>query len=528
LNLCHASFVPSKTEPAVTFTIGHGQAFLILGLQTGLDTSPLLSVHKNVVTDKFNNGNLPALVGISVDAIDEIEPQLIGSAFVPGSGVLSVFFDEEVDPLSVVEGSFSVRVPGASTGGVTLSLTTSIVSVGNSIEITVSDAQRVAINALIDLPAASAPNPIELDVLAGAVADLAGNTVLETNDASIFVQGDTLPPFILSATFDESFNLLKITFTENIDVTPVAQVDLSGIFVTEDGTFDANVLTGATVNNLVDGNPISITITDAQKAGINALTTPMLDLSAGAFSDLSGNLAVPQSVPLTLTPTDITPPVILSAEFDDSFGLIRIVFDEVLDTTPDSQVDLSRVFISESGGIDENALTLATLLTTSDDSTVEIELTAAQITTLTGLTAPELDVSAGAFIDKNANPIDPTPDTTIVVAPTDVTKPQIQSSTFDISDGLLTITFDEEIDASSVDLSKVFVSEQKKRNQNALTGAISVTSVGNTIIIDTTASQEAIILGLSSPELDVGKNAFTDLAGNKSDKSTDITITVIP
>ena len=526
--LAGASFSPSNSERTVTFTLDHGQAFLILGLHLGIDTSPLLSLHANVLTDKFGNGNESALVGITVDAIDEIEPQLIGSAYVPGSGLLKVAFDEKVDPLSVIEGSFSVRPAGASTGGVTLSGTTSIVSVGNTIEITVSDAQRVAINDLINLPAATAPNPIELDVLAGAVADIAAtpNFVLETNDTSIFVQSDTTPPLIPSATFDESFNLLTISFTENVDVTPVTQVDLSGIFVTEDGTFDANVLTGATVNNLVDGNPISITVTDAQKAGIIALISPVLDVSAGSFVDLSGNPGPLQSVPIALTPTDITPPSITNVEFDESFGFLRITFDEEVDLTPDTQVDLSKVFISETGNTNETPLTGATHVTSSDNDILELELTATQISTLTGLTSPQLDVQADAFQDPKGNLILATADHDIDMGTqTDITKPVINTVDYNSITGILTITFDDIIDVSASDLSKVFVSKDKKRNQIQLSGAFFTSGDSDVVTIDVSAHQ-AEINALPSHQLDVGKNAFTDDAGNRSDKQDNIPINV--
>jgi len=328
---------------------------------------------------------------------------------------------------------------------------------------------------------------------------------------------------------NQAFNepLLTITFNEVIDATPTSNIDLTKVKIS--GSGPDVVLTGATVNNLVDGNPITITVTPDQLAGINALgPVPALAALDGAFVDLSANPIVGQAIPLALTPTDVTSPVILYANFDETFGVLKVGFDERIDTSPSSLVDLTKVFFSESGGVNENVLTAAEVTTTSDDVEVTIALTATQITDLLALASPELDVSLGAFIDKNNNPVVDTPDTPITIIPTDLTKPVILSAAYVESTGVLTITFDEPIDASSTDPSKVFVSKTKKRNQIALDAATSVISVGNTIEITVAEADRLAINALSSHELDVGKNAFTDLAGNRIDKSTDTTITVTP
>jgi len=319
---------PINKQLSVTYTLTEDHVNLLLGINLDPDLFPALNLEENLFKDKFSNGNEQQTPILSMNLVDYDSPVVEGSSYISGSGLLVIGFDEEVDPSSVdpvLPSGIHVRESGASSGGVEITGPTSVVSNGDTLQILVSETQRLAINALV--------TP-ELDVDAGAVADLFGNLIAENNDTGIFLIDDTTPPLIPSATFDESFNILTISFTENVDVTPATQVGLSGIFVTEDGTFDANVLTGATVNNVIDGNPVSITVTDAQKAAIIALTTPVLDVSAGSFLDLSGNPGPLQSVPLALTPTDITPPSILSVEYDESFGFLRITFDEEVDLTP--------------------------------------------------------------------------------------------------------------------------------------------------------------------------------------------------
>lgn len=525
------SFVPSKTDDFIVFTLDQGAASIILAFNRDIDTAPTYTVHANVFKDKFNNGNEDTLLAISVDEKDYDAPEILGASYVPASGVLTVGFNEEIDPLSVVESSIFVRERADNSNSVTLGGTTNIMSAGTTIVITVSEAQRLLINGI--------PEPIELDVLAGAFSDVVGIPILSTSNTPITVLNDTVNPFILSATFDESFGnqafnepTLTITFNEVIDATPTSNIDLTKVKI--GGSGGEVVLTGATVNNLVDGNPITITVTPDQLAGINALgTTLALAALDGAFVDLSANPIVGQAIPLALTPTDVTSPVIVYANFDETFGVLKVGFDERIDTTPSSLVDLTKVFFSESGGVNENVLddgvsTPAVLTTTSDDAEIVIALTATQITDLLALTSPELDVSLGAVIDKNNNPVVDTPDTPIIIIPTDLTKPLIQSVAYVESTGVLTITFDEPIDAGSVDLEKVFVSKTKKKNQIELIAATSVISVGNTIVITVAEADRLAINALSSHELDVGKNAFTDLAGNKNDKSENTPITVTP
>ena len=530
--LSAGSVVLPNKELEITYTLTEDHISLLLGINLDPDLFPAISVEENVYKDKFGNGNVQQFAIISMNLVDFDPPILTGSSYVTGSGLLTIAFDELVDPSSVdiiLPSGIHVRVPGASSGGVEVTSPISVIAVGDTLEILLTDPQRVLINALIDVPVISAPNTIELDVDAGAVTDLNSIPVGLTTDTVIFVLSDTTLPFILSATFDESFNLLTISFNENIDVTPDTQVSLGTIHVSESAGTDDVVLTGATVLTAVDGNPVTIEVTPAQKLAINALLTPVLDVDAGSFLDLTGNTGVAQVVPLTLSPTDVTPPSITNVEFDESFGFLRITFDEEVDLTPDSQVDLSKVFISETGFADQTPLTGASHATSSDNDILELELTAAQITTLTGLTSPQLDVQADAFQDPKGNLILATADNDIDMgSPTDVTKPTISKVEFITATGVLEITFDDIIDVSESDLDKVFISKNKKRNQNSLIGQPIISGDSAKVEINIDAGLEGIILGLGPlAELDVGKNAFTDDAGNRSDKDENIPITII-
>jgi len=212
---------PSVTLPnnelTMTYTLAEEHVNFILGLNQ--DPGLFASIHlgENIVRDKFDNGNEAAFTVLSQTLVDLAPPNIIGASYVTDGGFLTIAFDEEVDPLSVetvFPSGIHVRVAGTSSGGVEITGPASVTAIGDTLEIIVSGADQGAIDALVN-----APNAIELDVEAAAVADLSGILNDEKNNTAIFVLSDTTLPFILSASYDPTvgFQTLTITFNENID-----------------------------------------------------------------------------------------------------------------------------------------------------------------------------------------------------------------------------------------------------------------------------------------------------------------------
>jgi len=537
-DLTGATFVEPHNDNSVTFTLAESHVVFILGIFDFPGMIITIQVDDNVFVNKFNNPNVASFIGLSVDAFDTTGPLVIGSAYVTTSGVLTVAFDEPVNSFSVEPVGLSGFHVTTSSDDVEITSPISITPVGNTLEILVSPAQQVLINDLVDLPAGTAPNPIKLDVDADSVKDLDGNNNPGTDNTPITVFSDTTDPFILSATYDSTFDLLTITFNENIDASATV---LGNIFVNADGNFVDNPLSaGASVGLLVP-NPISITVTDGPTiTAIEALPTIKLGVTVGAFSDLSSRLSVEQVVPIALSPTDLFPPEILLVDpfkptLDETFGILKITFNEQVDLTPDSQVDLSKVFVSGDPGDNEVSLFGALHITSSDSSMFEIQLTETQLSDIADLGLPiQLDVSADAFQDPKGNLIVAVADIPIDPITADIIKPEISILPGSVSsDGsFLTITFTEEIDANTVDLSKIFISNNKKRNQFSLADLDFVPAVGPTpvpttvITVDISTHPDILqINALGSPELDVGKNAFEDTSGNRNDRQTNIPFT---
>ncbi|PIW34571.1 MAG: hypothetical protein COW26_06535, partial [Nitrosopumilales archaeon CG15_BIG_FIL_POST_REV_8_21_14_020_33_23] len=78
-------------------------------------------------------------------------------------------------------------------------------------------------------------------------------------------------------------------FSETIDNTPTTDVDLAKLFISDTGQTNQTALTGATINTSGNSATISVTLTEAQRQSVIAMTTPQLDIAAAAVKDTSGN-----------------------------------------------------------------------------------------------------------------------------------------------------------------------------------------------------------------------------------------------
>ena len=130
------------------------------------------------------------------------------------------------------------------------------------------------------------------------------------------------------------------------------------------------------------------------------------DLVAGIYagSDAGGiNRGAVHIVTLGVVPVDRTSPTLTDIVLDVRTGVLTLTFNEAIDVTPPDNVKLNSIFIS--GGADETnrtALTGAALSSTSDNSTLTITLTAAQLRLAAALATPQLDIEVGAVRDISA------------------------------------------------------------------------------------------------------------------------------
>ena len=117
-------------------------------------------------------------------------------------------------------------------------------------------------------------------------------TIYEYTLSSVYpirVTDGTLPTFV-SSELDTETGVLTITFSETIDVTPVANVDAAKIHIRESGNYTGGGIT-LTVDELgtkTDASTISFILTRQHLAAVAELLAPELTIEPGAVQDTLG------------------------------------------------------------------------------------------------------------------------------------------------------------------------------------------------------------------------------------------------
>ena len=118
---------------------------------------------------------------------------------------------------------------------------------------------------------------------------------------------DGTPPTFASSGLDTATGVLTITFSEDIDVTPAANVVASKIHVRESGTYAGGItLTAGELGTAADASTISFTLTGPRLETVKGLAAPELTIEPGAVRDTSGNLIVSTFDVSTATFADVT------------------------------------------------------------------------------------------------------------------------------------------------------------------------------------------------------------------------------
>ncbi len=129
---------------------------------------------------------------------------------------------------------------------------------------------------------------------------------------------DDVRPEFASATLDVDLGVMTVTFSETVDVSATS---LSLLYVSDTNETNTVSLAGADFDDAAaDSDTIQIDLASSQRAAIDLMTTPQLDIAAGAVSDLSRNLidAAADNTITTASPDSPIP----SGRLPDSASLI--------------------------------------------------------------------------------------------------------------------------------------------------------------------------------------------------------------
>ena len=109
----------------------------------------------------------------------------------------------------------------------------------------------------------------------------------------------------------------------------------------------------------------------------------------------------------------VTPPTFDSSELNTVTGVLTIVFSETIDA---ANVVPAKIHIRESGNYTDGiTLSAGEFVTVANDTAISFILIASHLTTVTGLTTPELTIESGAVQDMFGNLIDGTFDVSTAV-----------------------------------------------------------------------------------------------------------------
>ena len=377
------------------FTISGGQ----LLLNSASDYSSKSRYDITITADTANVHSLGLSVEPSVSASIRVtsdagtDPTFDSAAYDTGTGILNVTFSEPMSDTTDLA-KLHVRESGRSSGGVTLTGAASQSVSGYSLAVTLSASQQSTVGGMI------AP---QLDIDAGAVSDADDNGIAAVADRPITIN-DTVRPSFDSAAYVSSTGILALTFDEPISGGSFP----SKIHVRESGQSSGGVtLTGASWTT--SGSTVKFFLESSHKSGIAALGTPQLDIDAGAVSDVAGN-KIARTVDRPITINDTTPPTFDSSTYDEDAGILRITFSEPIYGLA---TDLSKIHVRDSGqSSGGTTLTGATAQPVSV-GTLAVRLSASQQSTVNAMSAPQIDIDAGAISDTSTNQIATTPDRSI-------------------------------------------------------------------------------------------------------------------
>ena len=355
-----------------------------------------------------------------------------------------------------------------------------------------------------------------MNVLSGAVSDIGENRNINATILTIVEHPDIITPRILSAEVDYNVGVLIIRASETIDSTPKSLVNVSLIHIANDssntGGGDYVVLEGTTVT-AYDDVVFTILLTEKQRAyaishsgtqgGDKVAIT--IEVLPGAVKDIGTNPCGSfYNIPVSET-ADTTRPLILRSVLNLSTGLLEIIVNETIDTTPKDLVNPSKVVLYNSSN-GANVRLANAVIKPQDEVSVFITLTEKQRVEAIALsstnggdtTALTLSVEAGAMQDIGTNKNNRF-DGIFVTEVADTVRPLVKAVLLNLSTGILKVGFSETIDTTPtalVLLEIMFITEEENSSTGKdpikLAGA-NVTSLddpeGKTVVIQLTEAQ---------------------------------------
>ena len=523
---------PPGASPVAVISLTEAQRAAAAACWTAPETRAMdVSALRGAFPDVSWNPSAAFAAARASVANDTTAPTLADASSVPPpillnleAKTISFTFDEHVVAASAIPSRVTVT---DRSGGTATPLLGAAVrgSGGPTLVLSLLDSQV----SQITLANSSSNGPVKVNIESGAFSDVSGNPIGDVSGQAVAFSNDKSPPSLAGRpTLHLGDGTLTVRFNE-----PVlsSTVNASGIFVhpyPPSGAVAPARLAGAAVVAAPGGDQsaIGLILTPDQKAASMVAHAPgnssELQMAPASVADLALNDIMGTSARLNVT-QDGSPPALSAARpprLDLGDGVLTLHFDEYVSSP---SANASRMWLLPAGASEPEymgavRLAPATPFTDDPDSDViRVQLTPDLKAVVAA--SQRVRLGAGAVSDLSNNPMASALAALSVAR--DLAAPRLADSALPIlnlSSGVLTVVFDEHVDASSANLSRLSIVDASGTRVAALGGANLVSGDGASIDVRLTPAQHAASVAEASSEpvrlVAHESGALSDLSGN--------------
>eukprot|EP00118_Oscarella_pearsei_P023607 m.284220 g.284220 ORF g.284220 m.284220 type:complete len:7575 (+) comp40677_c0_seq9:1023-23747(+) len=442
-----------------------------------------ISLKSGTILDVSGNqvNSIASQVAKRVESVDEdnVNPSLDSFTFDLGSNQLILTFTEAVK-ISTLNVSDITVVNSSTAPQKTHVLRKGTYDKKDSrkIAITLDRNDVDAVKVATDL--ATSVNSTFLSFTGHLATDIAGLAVLPRRLSDPIqakeVVADATAPLLESFVLDLNSNILKLTFTEPVDVLTFKQEKVTLTNANETVSYS---LTQSSVISGDSSSVVSVVLGAADRDAIR--TNPQLaasnkttyvSLGSGAFFDTNNNSLVEMLSPIQVSDivADSSKPSLLSYSVDLNTNEISLTFSETVNISSLNVTGITLYSQENVTGADSYTLNVGSQPSGNSTSIVKIPLSQVDRDALRSNAAifsnsenTYLTVAADSALDMARNSLTGA-DSPIKVEllVNDTKNPTLIGSDFDLDSGILDLTFSETIDIASFDPSEVFVQDKAK------------------------------------------------------------------
>ena len=489
---------------------------------------------------------------VTIFTPDTTSPSLVSYALDLNSDTLTLTFTETVDILTVNFTSIVLRsseLPSA----IEYTLT------GGTIEPFIDDPVVTiqfsfddinAIKSMRDL--AASPVNTFLTLANETILDMAGNLLngveaFETSD----VFGDITPPVLLSFELimtngTEPLEIL-LRFSETVDVNSLIETSVTLLLTNVSNTSTDYTLTGGT-SSAVDSPNVTIFVSEADLTAVRALAplaqfieTSYLSFAGDGVRDIAGNLIGSQGpIPVSLYLVDLIPPFVQQFSLDMNRGRLQIAFSETVQYTSFEVIAITLQALQAMGPSFQLS-PASQLLTTSDGLNMVVGIDNSDLNLIKELPELAVDVNTtflvlSSFVRDIADNIVEEIRSTMALQATsytsDGTSPRLVGFDLDMMDGILTLSFDETVNASSINPPAIAITTEDGVLSYSLTGGTSLSLFSDVIVVDLTIDDhnglkavDGLATCVNDTYIALSSAAIVDMNANPNDPISGVRVT---